>query len=117
MTPEKITQSNQAKSLIEALYLDRKLERFVIDEVHCVSSWGQDFRPDYLRLSIFKESFPDIPILGLTATATHEVKMDIIRLLKLKNALCFQSSFNRPNLFYQIKTLKKSKWEEDIAKI
>ena len=117
LTPEKITQSNQAKSLIEALYLDRKLERFVIDEVHCVSSWGQDFRPDYLSLSILKESFPDIPILGLTATATHEVKMDIIRLLKLKNALCFQSSFNRPNLFYQIKTLKKSKWEEDIAKI
>ena len=117
ITPEKMINSNQAKSLIDALYMERILERFVIDEVHWVSSWGQDFRPDYLKLSILKETYPDIPILGLTATATNQVKADIKRLLKLPNLLYFQSSFNRPNLFYEVRTLKKNKWEEDIAEI
>ena len=117
ITPEKITHSGQARSLIDTLYCEKMLERFVIDEVHWVSSWGQDFRPDYLKLSLLKESYPDIPILGLTATATNQVKADIQKLLKLDHLLYFQSSFNRPNLFYEIKTLKKSKWEEDISKI
>ena len=117
ITPEKMINSNQAKSLKDALYMERILERFVIDEVHWVSSWGQDFRPDYLKLSILKETYPDIPILGLTATATNQVKADIKRLLKLPNLLYFQSSFNRPNLFYEVRTLKKNKWEEDIAEI
>ena len=56
----------------------------MIDEVHCVSSWGQDFRPDYLKMNFLKEKYPDVPILGLTATATLQVKQDIIQLLKLK---------------------------------
>jgi bloom syndrome protein len=115
VTPEKITQSGQARSLIDNLYMERKIERFVIDEVHWVSSWGQDFRPDYLKLSVLKENYPDVPILGLTATATNQVKADITKLLKLRNVLYFQSSFNRPNLFYEIRSLNKSKWEEDIA--
>ena len=54
-----------------------KIDRFVIDEVHCVSHWGQDFRKDYLELSILKKLFPKVPILGLTATATQKVKDDI----------------------------------------
>lgn len=117
LTPEKITQSGQARSLIDNLYMENKVERFVIDEVHCVSSWGQDFRPDYLKLSILKEFYPDVPILGLTATATNQVKADIKKLLNLHSVLYFQSSFNRPNLFYEIRNLKKAKWEEDIAKV
>jgi superfamily II DNA helicase RecQ len=70
-----------------------------------------------LKLHVLKETYPDIPILGLTATATTQVKADISRLLKLKNVLYFQSSFNRPNLFYEIRTLQKKSWEEDIAKV
>ena len=60
------------------LYRDNKLDRFVIDEVHCVSSWGQDFRKDYLLLGKLKQNFPDVPLLGLTATATIKVKDDIV---------------------------------------
>ena len=60
------------------LYRDNKLDRFVIDEVHCVSSWGQDFRKDYLELGKLKQQFHDVPLLGLTATATIKVKDDIV---------------------------------------
>ncbi|CAI2376828.1 unnamed protein product [Moneuplotes crassus] len=70
-----------------------------------------------MKLCALKESYPDIPILGLTATATNQVKADIKKILKLEDVLYFQSSFNRPNLFYEIKTLKKAKWEEDIAQV
>lgn len=61
------------------------VDRFVIDEVHCVSHWGQDFRKDYLHLDMLKQRFPNVPILGLTATATAKVKEDIMKRLNLVN--------------------------------
>ncbi len=63
------------------MYHIKKIDRFVIDEVHCVSHWGQDFRKDYLELYRLKKEFPNVPILGLTATATHEVIEDIKKTL------------------------------------
>ena len=99
------------------IYKANKLKRFVIDEVHCVSHWGQDFREDYLKLSVLRERYPGVPILGLTATATQQVKADISRLLCLKNALYFQSSFNRPNLFYEIVKKNKNKLTDHIAEM
>ena len=84
-----------------------KIDRFVIDEVHCVSHWGQDFRKDYLELYILKQNYPKVPLLGLTATATEKVKDDIAKSLGIKNrVIYFQSSFNRPNLFYEIRNKK-----------
>ena len=102
ITPEKIIQNKNAKDLIQSLYNNSQINRFVIDEVHCVSHWGQDFRGDYLKLSCLKLNFPGVPLLGLTATATEQVKLDIAKILKMEDVKYFQSSFNRPNLHYEI---------------
>lgn len=82
----------------------KNVDRFVIDECHCVSKWGNDFRPDYQMLSNIRVNFPLIPIMALTATATIKVKEDIISTLGFdKELLCvFQSSFNRPNIRYSV---------------
>ena len=73
-----------------------------IDEAHCISEWGHDFRPEYRRLVELRERFPSFPIMALTATATGRVRDDISTLLKLQNPACYVASFNRPNLTYRV---------------
>jgi ATP-dependent DNA helicase RecQ len=76
-----------------------------VDEAHCVSQWGQDFRPSYLRISKFTDFLPIRPIIGaFTATATTSVKRDILRLLKLNNPLSLTTGFDRPNLYFEVAT-------------
>lgn len=70
--------------------------------MHCCSQWGHDFRPDYKYLNILKSTFPGVPIMGLTATATFKVTVDVQKMLKLEGCLLLKASFNRPNLFYQV---------------
>ena len=74
-----------------------------MDEAHCISTWGHDFRPAFLSLVWFKTSFPNIPCIALTATATDKVQEDIISVLKLKNPVIFRTSYNRPNISYEIR--------------
>jgi ATP-dependent DNA helicase RecQ len=73
-----------------------------IDEAHCISEWGHDFRPEYRQLARLREEFPHLPVLALTATATTRVRDDIIRQLKLRDPACHVASFNRPNLTYSV---------------
>jgi RecQ family ATP-dependent DNA helicase len=116
LTPEKIVNNQAFQQVLTNLYHKNRIDRFVIDEAHWVSIWGQDFRKDYLELKILKEKFPRVPILALTATATPKVKKDVIEKLKLKNVVQFQSSFNRPNLFYEIVEKDPKTMNEKIAK-
>lgn len=89
------------KSMI-ALLKKIKINLFAIDEAHCVSEWGHDFRPEYRQLSQLKDLFPNISIAALTATATERVRRDIIHVLRLNEPVIKISSFSRPNLSYQI---------------
>ena len=100
MTPEKFSKSNRIGSLLDMAYQKKMIDRIVIDEAHCVSGWGHEFRPDYLTLETLKNRFPGTQVLALTATATKMVREDVISILKMQNALYFQSSFNRKNLRY-----------------
>lgn len=75
----------------------------MIDEAHCVSQWGHDFRPDYKELSTLRKQYPKVPIMALTATANDKVKLDIMQVLQISNAQRFQQSFNRANLRYEIR--------------
>lgn len=74
---------------MDQLYEMGKIDRFVVDEVHCVSHWGQDFRKDYLHLDFLKDKYPEVPLLSLTATATIKVKDDITKRLKIDKDYAF----------------------------
>ena len=73
-----------------------------VDEAHCISEWGHDFRPEYRKLAELRALFPSVPMMALTATATGRVRQDIVTLLKLKQPECYIASFNRPNLTYRV---------------
>ena len=88
------------------------ISMFAIDEAHCISEWGHDFRPDYLGLSLIPEMFPDVPIAAFTATATRRVQEDIIHKIGLRKPHIVRASFDRPNLFYEVKA--KSRIELQI---
>ena len=97
LTPEKIAKSMRTMNLLNRLYNEGLLARCVVDEAHCVSQWGREFRADYLNLKILKQKFPKLPILALTATAPNKIRDDVINQLGMKNTVFFRSSYN-PNL-------------------
>ncbi|MBA5689652.1 DNA helicase RecQ [Rugamonas apoptosis] len=84
------------------LFQDSKIALFAIDEAHCVSQWGHDFRPEYIKLSVLHEQFPNVPRIALTATADQQTRAEIVHRLQLEDAMQFVSSFDRPNIRYQI---------------
>ena len=107
LTPEKLEHSQATLSMLQEFYSRGLLARIVIDEAHCVSHWGRDFRQDYLKLGSLKMRFPTVPTMALTATATEIVRKDVIDNLKMNNCIYFQCSFNRPNLIYEVWEKKK----------
>jgi len=84
------------------LFQASKIALFAIDEAHCVSQWGHDFRPEYIKLSVLHEQFPNVPRIALTATADQQTRAEIVHRLQLGDAMQFVSSFDRPNIRYQI---------------
>src|SRR5208282_1856346 len=87
---------------------------FAIDEAHCISEWGHDFRPEYRQLSTLRGMFPEMPMMALTATATGRVREDIVKQLHLRSPACYIASFNRPNLTYR-GAAKSGAYEQILA--
>lgn len=115
ITPEMINKNQTLVRALEKLHRRNKLARLVIDEAHCVSQWGHDFRPDYKELGEVRNKLPGVPVMALTATATENVKVDVIHNLKMTGCETFLQSFNRPNLTYEV--LPKGKNDEVLAGI
>lgn len=110
VAPESLTKDEYVA------FLQKVTVSFVaIDEAHCISEWGHDFRPEYRNLRQIIKQLGDVPIIGLTATATPKVQEDILKNLDMSNATTFKASFNRPNLFYEVRTKTKN-IESDIIR-
>jgi hypothetical protein len=113
-TPE-LLQTNRFRSILTNLYQNNKLSLLAIDEAHCVSTWGSDFRPAYRNLSWIREAFPAIPCMACTATATKKVIDDIRSVLRMTNGeICHKSTFNRENIHYEVR-YKESFESDDLA--
>lgn len=103
VTPERMALTSFKAFLKD----DIEISLFAIDEAHCVSQWGHDFRPDYLELGLLKKSFPGVPVIALTATADPETQEDIQAQLGIEEAQVFKTSFDRPNIGYTIEPKSK----------
>lgn len=116
LTPEFVGRSRQATDIFTSLYRKKLLARFVIDEAHCVSQWGHDFRPDYQTLGKLRADYPGIPVMAMTATANHRVKADVVASLGIKGCKVLEQSFNRGNLRYEVREKNQKTVVADIAK-
>jgi len=107
------------ESLTKEEYIDflkkQKISFVAIDEAHCISEWGHDFRPEYRNLKNIIERIDNVPVIGLTATATEKVQEDILKNLGMSDANTFKASFNRPNLFYEVRP-KTKEIDKDIIR-
>ncbi|MCR9081199.1 DNA helicase RecQ [Algoriphagus sp. NF] len=112
VAPESLTKEENVEFLKSA-----KISFVAIDEAHCISEWGHDFRPEYRRIkSIVYQIAPNLPIIALTATATPKVQQDIQRNLQMESADIFKSSFNRTNLFYEVRPKSKNETKKQLIK-
>ena len=113
VAPETLTKEENVE-----FFKDLEISFFAVDEAHCISEWGHDFRPEYRRLrEIMDEIDKKIPVIALTATATPKVQSDIVKNLGLRDPNIFISSFNRPNLYYEVQPkLKKDQVVKSIVK-
>lgn len=109
VAPESLTKQENI-----ALLKEIRISFYAIDEAHCISEWGHDFRPEYRRIRAIVDDIGRAPIIALTATATPKVQSDILRNLGIQDAKVFKSSFNRPNLYYEIRDKQDPK--RDIIK-
>ncbi|KAJ3655672.1 hypothetical protein Zmor_014793 [Zophobas morio] len=109
VTPEWLAKSKRFMSNLKKAYETNRISRVAIDEVHCCSTWGHDFRPDYGYLGLLRPMLARVPFLGLTATATMTVLTDVQTMLSLENCMIITAPFNRPNLFYKVLPKPSSK--------
>jgi ATP-dependent DNA helicase RecQ len=116
LAPERLVLGEFLDGPLSLLGAGPGINAFVIDEAHCVSEWGHDFRPEYRQLSALRRRHPQVPILAFTATATPRVRTDIIAQLALRHPAVHLSSFNRPNLFYRVRPKAKHSYHEMLAR-
>ncbi|TST22558.1 ATP-dependent DNA helicase Q1 [Bagarius yarrelli] len=115
VTPEKIAKSKLLMSKLEKAYNMGLLKHIAVDEVHCCSQWGHDFRPDYKLLGILKRQFPKVQLIGLTATATSSVLKDCQKILCVQDPIILTAPFNRPNLYYEVRYKNSENSTKEIA--
>ncbi|MFW6359537.1 MAG: DNA helicase RecQ [Chroococcales cyanobacterium] len=116
VAPERLLSENFLP-LLESVKSRLGLSAFAIDEAHCISQWGHDFRPEYRQMKQLRQRYPDVPLIALTATATKRVQQDIIQQLNLKNPGIHLSSFNRPNLYYEVISKDRYSYNQLIKRI
>ncbi|KAJ0933230.1 putative DNA helicase [Helianthus annuus] len=102
VTPELIATTGFMSKLTK-IHSRGLLNLIAVDEAHCISTWGHDFRPSYRKLASLRKRLPDVPMLALTATAVPKVQVDVIESLNMENPLVLKSSFNRPNIYYEVR--------------
>jgi ATP-dependent DNA helicase RecQ len=108
VAPERLLMSGSISELQRC-----QINLLAIDEAHCISEWGHDFRPEYRQLANLRAAFPEAPMMALTATATERVRGDILQQLQLRNPRCYVASFNRPNLTYRV--IPKHEAQDQVA--
>lgn len=111
VAPESLTKEENVEFLQHV-----KISFYAVDEAHCISEWGHDFRPEYRRIRPIINSIGNAPIIALTATATGKVITDILKTLEITGAACFKTSFNRPNLYYEVRAKNENSIEKDIVR-
>lgn len=116
VAPEKLLQ-DRFLTFIDVVHQGIGLAGFAIDEAHCVSEWGHDFRPEYRQLRLLRQRYADVPMMALTATATERVRYDIVDQLDLRDPFIHVSSFNRANLYYEVRPKQKQSYSELLTLI
>jgi ATP-dependent DNA helicase RecQ len=117
VAPERLLSEDFLQGVLPHIAERVGISAFAIDEAHCVSEWGHDFRPEYRQLSILRSRYPNIPIIALTATATHRVREDIVQQLNLHQPRTHVSSFNRSNLYYEVRPKTRTAYAEVVRQI
>ncbi|MDX2216552.1 MAG: DNA helicase RecQ [Oculatellaceae cyanobacterium bins.114] len=111
VAPERL-MAEKFLPFLERIHAEIGIATFAIDEAHCLSEWGHDFRPEYRQLKELRRRYPDVPFLALTATATDRVRQDIVHQLQLRSPLIHVASFNRQNLYYEVRPKQKYAYKD-----
>ena len=115
VAPERLLQAEFESEVLPRVQASRGISALVVDEAHCVSEWGHDFRPEYRQLHRCARDFADVPIAAFTATATERVRQDIVQQLALREPRIHVASFNRPNLYYAVRPKTRATYPELVG--
>jgi ATP-dependent DNA helicase RecQ len=117
LAPERLLHPDFLANVLPRILDSNALNAIVVDEAHCVSEWGHDFRPEYRQLAQLRHRCPEVPILAFTATATQRVREDIVQQLALQKPAVHVASFNRPNLYYAVLPKSRHTYDELLSRI